>query len=255
MTYQIAIPSVGRADRIGDMTLRVLAAGGIDMSRVDVWVPDPASAEEYAPVVASYGAQLQGGSHGYGMARARNAIARGYPVGTDLLQLDDDLRGVYRAVDRTTVVDVEDLDGLIRFGFEQADGALWCVYPVPNPFFMRPDRVRTSGIWYAVGAWFGYRLSGDPCELVHTDDKEDYERSCAFYDRDGRVVRLDGFTYRTKYYKEAGGMQFARTDETIRAGAEYVAGRYPHLATAYTAKSGNRELRLREPKRAPGERY
>lgn len=124
---------------------------------------------------------------------------------------------------------------------------LWCVYPVPNAFFMHPSRVRRGGLWYAIGCFFGYTVTGSTArEIVRLDDKEDFERSCRFYLTDGEVVRFDSVTMHTRFYKEPGGMQDYRTEETVREGAARLQRMYPQLVTVYRARSGQWEVRLRD---------
>lgn len=246
MTYSIAIPSSNRALTVREKTLATLLAGGVDPGTVTLWVPDADQAAAYAETTSDLGVDIRWG-HGIGMREARNAIAAGYPPGTRLLQIDDDITTIQRAVDRQTLQPLTDLPAFFDHAFDVSQGHLWCVYPVPNAFFMRPGRVRRGGLWYAEGALFGYVVTGSRArEVVVLDDKEDFERSCRFYTWDGEVVRFDDVTYRTKFYKEAGGMQDYRTADTVREGAQRLQRMYPHLATAYLAKSGHWEVKLKD---------
>lgn len=248
MTYQIAIPSYHRADRIGRLTLAVLRGGGVDMSRVDVWVASEEERALYEPVVAESGANLVVHGLGPGLARTRNAIANGYPSGTRLLQLDDDIRAVVQAVDKKTLIPTDQIHGWIEKGFELANGLLWCVYPAANAFYMNPSGYRSRGLWYAEGAWFGYTVA-DPdnreYQLVHTDHAEDFERSIRFFQHDGAICRLDMLAVRTAFWTEPGGMQDTRTPENIQAGIDYVLAAYPGFAKARVTADGRPNLRLR----------
>ena len=244
--YEVAIPSVARAERITKATLPLLHHGGVPMDHVTIFVPDVESEDQYADAVAEFGCKITSG-HGIGMREARNAIARSYPEGTQLVEVDDDITAFKRAVDNKTLLSLEagELHATWQKCFAQADGHLWCWYPVANAFFMKGDRVRRGGLWYAVGALFGYTVVGDDAELVYVDDKEDFERSMRFYLRDGEVVRFDGYTFVTRYYGEPGGMQLYRSKNTIEAGARRLAANYPDLCTAYMKKSGRAEVRLK----------
>jgi hypothetical protein len=105
------------------------------------------------------------------------------------------------------------------------------------------------GLYYIGGGLFGHTVRGDDAELVTLDDKEDYERTLRFFIRDGAVVRLDWATWNTTGYGGEGGMQSTRTEERIRASAEWLAARYPELASLnLTKKSGKAEVRLRRPR-------
>jgi hypothetical protein len=247
--YTIAVPSSNRATTFRDKTLAVLIAGGVDPARVTVWVPDHDQAEHYDKVLGGT-VHIRAG-HGRGVRQARNAIATGYPTGTDLVCLDDDIAGFYQCIDREQpIVPMTDLHGFITRAIDTADGHLWCVYPVANAYFMHPTRVRRGGLWYAEGAVMGWRVTRDyDRELVTLDDKEDFERSCRFYLTDGEVVRFDSITFKSRFYKEPGGMQDYRTAESVKVGALRLAAMYPDLATAYRARSGWWEVRLRDRRR------
>lgn len=246
MIDAVAIPTSNRVDRLRDSTLPLLLNGGVPPEIITLFIPDAGQAAEYMAAVGHLGVQIQYG-HGRGMREARNAIARAYPAGTRLVQIDDDIRGIFRRVDEKHLAPVDDVKALFDSCAETAGGHLWCVYPVPNPFFMKPaGTVRRGGLWYAEGCLFGYTVEGDDTELVTVDDKEDFERSIRFYLRDGEVVRFDDITFRTRYYTEPGGMQDYRTSKTIEWGAKRLEELYPGLATARLASSGRWEVKLKD---------
>lgn len=240
----VAIPTSNRVDRLRDSTLPLLLNGGVPAELITLFVPDAEQALAYTMAVGHLGVRIQYG-HGLGMRQARNAIATAYPTGTRLVQIDDDIRGIFRYGDPKTLLPVESVDELFSELSEVAEGKLWCVYPVPNPFFMHPDRVR-RGLWYAEGCLFGYTVRNEEHEFVDLDDKEDFERSIRFFLRDGEVLRFDNITFRTRYYSEPGGMQDYRTPDTIRRGAQALAELYPELAEARLAKSGRWEVKLKD---------
>jgi hypothetical protein len=65
--------------------------------------------------------------------------------------------------------------------------------------------------------------------------------------KDGKVVRLDDITVKSKYYTEDGGMQVTRTSERIHESAKILQARYPHLCSMYIRDTtGHAELRLRD---------
>lgn len=248
MSYQIAIPSYHRSDRIGRLTLHVLAQGGVDMRRVDVWVASEEEGTLYRPIVEAYGANVVVHGLGPGIGATRNAIAQGYAPGTRLLELDDDIHALNQAVDSKTLVPVSEIHGWIEKGFELADGKLWCLYPSCNPYYMHPKRIRYGGLWYAEGAWFGFTVAprhDNEHQMVACDHGEDFERSIKYFLHDGGIVRLDMLAVRSRYWVEPGGLQDTRTPENVRAGVDYVCRTYPGLAKAFVTKAGRLNIRLK----------
>ncbi|APQ42264.1 hypothetical protein PBI_RICH_3 [Mycobacterium phage Rich] len=240
---QIAIPSYHRPARIAETTLPLLRRGGVDMSTVTVFLTDETELEAYRPTIEQFGINVEVG-HAVGMAAAANHIARTYPVGTRLVRIDDDVSSIVRRVDDKTLAEVEDITALFERGFREAAGTLWCVYPAANPFYMG-DRVRRSGLWYAEGCLFGYEVTGQGHELVSVDHGEDYERSIKFFEARGAITRLDGYSFKSKFWKEPGGMQETRTPENIMAGLTSITRRYPDLARLYYNAAGRPNLRLK----------
>lgn len=252
--YRVAIPSYDRATTLRDKTLRVLLAGGVDPTRIDVYVRGQEQLELYSRT-------LEPGSYGRlvlfdgdpGVMPVRNFISRSYAPGTRLFQIDDDVYRIVRKIDDKLVEDVQDVDALIELGFATADEAglyLWGLYPVKNPLFMK-HRVRYD-LTYIEGAIFGYTVLGDDTELVRCDDKEDFERSIRFYLRDGGVVRLESYSFWSNFYTEPGGMQTYRTVETVEAGARYLLETYPELCSYFVSRGrGMPEVRLRDRRGRP----
>ena len=247
MTYRVAIPSYARPATLTEKTLPLLLNHNVPQSHIDVHViPDQTS--DYEKALAPYpGVTLVTHDVPRGMMNARNAITRHYPTGTRLVQIDDDVTRIVQRIDDKTLVDVTDLDELFTIAFDLTDRAhlsLWGVYPVKNPYFMKA-RVRTD-LTYIEGALFGYTVKTDETELVTCDDKEDFERSIRFYQRDGGVLRIESISMVTKFYTEPGGMQTYRTPETIETGARYLATNYADYCTYRISRKGNPELRLRD---------
>jgi hypothetical protein len=253
VTYRVAIPSYHRADRIGRLTLTTLFDGGVDMSRVDVWVASEEEARRYrGEVEAGFGANVIVHGLGPGLGRTRNAIADAYPAGTRLLQLDDDIRMIVQAVNSKNLIPLPNgaLHGWIERGFALANGLLWCIYPAANPYYMAPRGYRNGGLWYAEGAWFGYTVAPEndrAHQYVYTDHAEDFERSIRFFQHDGAMCRLDMLAARTAFWTEPGGMQDTRTTDNIEAGIEYVLRTYPGMARRTVTAAGRPNLRLARP--------
>ena len=176
--------------------------------------------------------------------------------------MDDDIYGVYEAQNKVDIsnrkhnklVKLRSLKDLINKGFKMSEETgltNWGVYPVFNPFFMKPttnkvnDYVGTK-LGYIIGFMTGV-INNKKAEIRTIDDKEDYERSIKYYLKDGGLLRFNNITCETKCYKEPGGMQVERTKQRIHDSAVYLTKQYPNLCTLNTSKkSGFTEVRMRD---------
>lgn len=252
MSVPVLVPSYRRPGCLVRKTLPLLLARGVDPADITVVVADTDEDATYRAAIRAAGLDARTVVAVPGMAAVRNWIADTYrgPV----VQIDDDVSDVMQWVDPKTTVPVPSLPALFGEGFAHADAAgaeLWGIYPVPNPYFMRP-RVMTD-LRYIEGGFWGTTLTGAPHQRVTLDDKEDYERSIRYYLACGAVVRIDYFTFRANYYTEPGGMQEERTAERVDASARELVARYPDLASLNTSKKSRAftEVRLRDRRKAP----
>jgi hypothetical protein len=244
-----AIPSRSRADTLARKTLPLLDRLGIDRGRVNVFVADDERAA-YREAVGRCNL-LPGRT---GMAAQRDAILDYFQPGIRVVHLDDDMRDlVVRRSEKTVEpVEADEWEEIVDLAYRSLSatgGRLWGLYPVPNPYFMRP-RIRTD-LTYIGGGLFGTIADPSPDSPLRVDleDKEDFLRSLKCYAADGTVTRVEYVSWRTEGYAGAGGMQAdgGRTDERIERSAREVARRFPDLASLnLTKKSGRAELRLRD---------
>lgn len=251
MTYRVAIPSRARADTLARCTLPTVLLRGVPADRVTVWVT-AAEVDDYAHLEGDWGVSVRDHGAPPGIRNARNAMVRQYPAGTRLVQMDDDLRDIRYRVDSKTLEQVTDVDGLIRNAFEMTarEGVgMWGLYPVENPYFMKP---RTFlGLSFIIASFYGFTVTGGHEELVLTDDKEDYERSVRYFLRDGAVARLENVVVKSNYYTEPGGLQTCRTLETTERDARALVSMYPGLCIYAVNKTrGTAEVRLKRMKGA-----
>lgn len=251
----IAIPSYRRADTLRDKTLTVLQHYKIPRNRIHVFV---ANKEEEA----TYKKSLEPKTYGHihiaepGMAAVRNYITSYFPVGQQIFNMDDDIRGFIEFAEgaKRNERPLKDLASAITAGFREAHKTgfrLFGFYPVANGYFMKDGH--TTDLKYIIGSVWGI-INPGRILTVTIDDKEDYLRSIIMYLLDGGVIRYNNIAPQSAYYKEPGGMQETRTLQRITNSARAMTEAFPDLTTInLTKKSGMPEIRLRD-KRPEGER-
>jgi len=244
MSWVIAIPSFRRSVTLHDKTLRLLNREGL-LNRVTVFVV-PEEEEEYK-VIVPYVKVVVGVE---GMANQRNFMTSYYPVGTKILYMDDDIKGMIEYDDESDRRE-KPLVGLKEkvdkwFEILSASGfRLFGIYPVANGYFMKKGF--TMDLRYIIGSFYGIINPGiDELEIT-LDDKEDYLRTLLMYIYDGGVVRFTDVSVVTAYYYEKGGMQVKRTEGRVLASAKSLVRDFPDLCTLnLTKKSGYAEIRLKD---------
>lgn len=238
MDFVIAIPSLGRYESLPEKTIRVLQEYQIPSEKIFVFC---VSEEEqfYKPALPE-GVTLVVGVKG--LVNQREYIHNYFPVGTNILFLDDDITGLI-GLDKKPIPSLSDL---IQTGFKvcrDSGSRLWGIYPVSNPFFM--DQTVSKSLKYIVGCFYGCVNTIDR-PVIPLDQKEDFYRSCAYYKADGVVVRVNYVAVKTTYYKGKGGLVASRTIENNLEGAKRVCADFPDMATLWTRKTtGYAEVRLR----------
>lgn len=252
--YRIAIPSYKRAETVQQKTLKVLESHNIPPERVTIFVADNEEYEIYSEALKDniYNNIVVGVPT---IGAQRNFMEKYYPEGTRLMMFDDDIDEVQRRQDEKTLVPIDDLyTEIIERGFTECENVgakTFGIYAASNAYFMK-DRVYDK-LCYIIASMFGVICDHDPELNRVTNHGEDYEYSLRQYVKHGVLCRLDNYTVKSNYYKEAGGLQTVRTKEYVHNSITQIAEMFPDLCTMYTRKStGNAELRLRD---ASGGRY
>jgi cellulose synthase/poly-beta-1,6-N-acetylglucosamine synthase-like glycosyltransferase len=247
--YEIAIPSYKRPETLRDKTLMVLKQYRIPANKITVFVANAEQKKLYEATLipGTYGSLVVGI---VGMGAIRNFITSWYPIGTKIVNIDDDIRGFleYDASRPRKEKPLRSLVSVIKRGFDECEKAgarLWGVYPVANGFFMKP-KVSTD-LRYIIGSVWGCINPGLKAVKITLDDKEDYQRSILYYKLYGAVVRLNFVAPVSSYYKEPGGMQEERTKQRVEKSARWLVKHYPEFAVLNPSKkSGYMEVRLKD---------
>lgn len=242
--YAIAIPSYCRSEALAKKTLAYLNTTDVDPECINVFVVRD-QIDEYKKALSGlkYKRIVEAP---VGMGAVRRFISSYFREGQRLFCIDDDIKRLgYGHKGEKKLATVKKLDALIRLGFDECDkvgAGLWGIYPVFNAFFMKAEV--TTDIRYCSGYCWGVVNTRALSMQVTLDDKEDFERTIKFYQRDGHVVRLNWVAGETAYFREKGGMQVERTDKRQWESVQYLLQKYPHLTRfnmkGRSAKGGNR---------------
>jgi len=180
-----------------------------------------------------------------GLIPQRTFIYNFYPSGTHIFMMDDD------------VEDYIDISGnsaniapFIKMGFDECvkeKCRMFGFYAACNPFFMR--QTITTDLKYCIGSSFGIINTGSEPTIPiedHCGLREDYFRTCGYFKADGKVVRINFISMKTRYLKNKGGLEYVRTGENIKNASEKLRDLYPDWVSLYIRKSnGFTEIRLR----------
>jgi len=259
--YVIAIPSYKRSETFMTKTFPLLLKYNIEPSKIHIFVATAEEKEEYEK-------NLQGYAYGKiiigetGIKNIRNFMSKYFDEGQRIFYIDDDIYQIYECINLVDkcnkifnkMIVLEDLHKFIIDGFYECEKlglSNWGVYVVDNPYFMKPSSAyladyTSTKLNYIMGGFCGV-INNRICEVRTLDDKEDYERSIKYYLKDGGLLRFNNVAFKTKCYKEPGGMQHdqLRTKERILESAKQLVETYPNLCTLnLKKKSGYAEVRL-----------
>ncbi len=257
--YVIAIPSYNRADLLNKKTLKVLSEYNIPRNRIFVFVANKEEELIYKEKLNPklYGHLIIGEK---GLKNQRNFISRYFPIGQEILNLDDDISSfnILKTKGNTfnkkdnylENIKTSDFDKFIKNAFKilkKNNLFLWGIYPINNPYFMTPRM--TSDLRLIVGPCWGNINRHNKDLILTIDEKEDVERTLQYYVKDKGVIRFNNISIQTTYYVTPGGMQSLGRDRRKDAyeSAIYLNKKYPELTTLYlTKKSGFAEVKLKD---------
>jgi len=253
--YQIAIPSYRRQNILITQTLQTLRELGNDLSNVTVFTANEDESEIYREALRNSNMDIRvitGVPTLIGQRQWYNANY--YEKGSRILSLDDDIAGIYQKSDGDKLCRYEGtLDSIVEHGFEMCEkhGArLWGINAALNGRFMK--NTTTVGLRYICGIFHG-SYAGDPAicgsDRVNESSGEDFETTLRSFELYGKVVRLDGYAPKTKFFAH-GGMQAemggkGERNLSHREALMGIAERYPGLAKTYEKAGGMVNVRLK----------
>ena len=163
---QIVIPPYRRSKILPAQTLATPARHGANLKNVTVFVASGEEKAVYDRQIKSCGLSVRTVVGVKGLIDQRIFYNRFFEEGTPLLNLDDDIAGLYQKGEKNKLVPLQcTIDSLASRGFlacRQYGARLWGINPVLNGLFLQPSI--TVGLRYIFGIFHG-SFSGDPCSL------------------------------------------------------------------------------------------
>jgi len=235
MSYQVVIPTYGRADSIKDKTLAILHKYQIPKAQITLFVANKVEKELYEKEVPKslYGSIVTGVP---GIVNQRNFIMKYYPVGTHLVSFDDDITGLSE-VQEGKLIPLISLKKTIQQGFslcKRMGYSMWGIYPTKNAGWM--STIPSTNLKFLIGHMYG--IINRKIQL-HMQLKEDYELTLENAVRDGGVIRLNHIAATTKMGNKGG------IDKTIEErltnyikASDYLLKKYPGLVRKNPRREG-----------------
>jgi hypothetical protein len=236
----VAIPSYNRPGLFMNRTYKILVASELLDKTTIFCVPEQETLYRNLPPIRDGRLALVVGVRG--LIQQKQYIYDFYPEGTEVVMMDDDLEH-FITWDKKVIRDIRPI---IHKGFRHCrdrGARLWGIYPVANPFFFSRDV--SYGLKFIIGNLYGVIKRGGseiPADVI--SHKEDIYRSCAYFKRDGVIVRINDVAPVTKFLA---GDSLEASKEWHEQGADRIVQDFPGYAKKYyRRRTGFAEVRLRK---------
>lgn len=205
MDYKIAIPSLKRSNLLLEKTYKFLNKHKIPDNKIYIFVID----NEFEIYKTTFpNCNIVVGR--FTAKNNKNYILDYFDKNTFILQLDDDIKDMYEATDKKTLINLQDLDKFIRDGIEllkKEECNILGVYPIKNPGFMFGNKEAVSQqLNYCCGAVLlmkNHHLVQRSLNLI-----EDFEFSLKNYLNNGKILRNNRICVEANQYTASGGLQY-----------------------------------------------
>ncbi len=205
MDYKIAIPSLKRANILLQKTYKFLKKHSVDDSLIYIFVIDN-EYEIYKNVFPNCNVVVGR----FTAKNNKNYILDYFDKNQIVLQLDDDIKDIFEAVDKSTLKPLTSIDNFVSDSvkiMEIEKCNLLGVYPIKNAGFMFGNvKAVSNHLTYCCGALLLYknhRLVQRTLNLV-----EDFEFSLTNYLEFGKILRNNRLCVEANQYTLEGGLQF-----------------------------------------------
>jgi len=240
--YVIAIPSYKRAIELPLKTLATLQRYHVPLDKIFVFVVEEEMADyqETCPGYTIISGHL-------GLINQRMFIENYFDKDSNILFMDDDVSDVFTLSPTNTRTPISDFNQFVLDGFERMNAlgvTLWSIYPVDNTMFMSESKSETIGLTYCVGAFYGQKNTRDILLTKGYDSIEDRERTILRYLRDGKVLRLNHFGLKTKYFAK-GGLMSGNRQMNHQIASQALVKSHPKLVRLKVRKNGYTDCQIK----------
>lgn len=246
MKYIVVIPSYKRPEMLQAKTLKTLLEGGVESTRIHIFVATKAEETSYKKIIPSnlYHKIIVGKK---GITNQRKFIVKYFPEGEHIVSMDDDVDDLC-ILRNKKAVPYHELDSFFKSAFERLHKEklyIFGVHPTYNPFYMK--ETITTDLKFCIGTAYGFINRYDKDLIPKVGEKEDYETSILYYIKDGGVLRYNNIGIKTKFHNEKGGLGgIAGRFLVNKKAAEYLAKKYPNYARIkIREKTGMYEIALK----------
>ena len=241
--YKIAIPSLKRANVLNARTYKFLKKHEIPDSNIYIFVIDN-EFEIYKEVFPECNIVVGR----FTAKNNKNYILDYFPENEIILQLDDDIKDLFRAPDINTLESLSNLDEFVQHSVEKLEEHktnLLGVYPIKNAGFMWRNKEHLStNLTYCCGAvllYKNHRLKRRSLNLV-----EDFEFSLINFLTFGKILRNNLICVEANQYTLAGGLQHnnKRTKENKLMEIKKLQAKYPDHVKISMKKNNQPDIRF-----------
>jgi hypothetical protein len=246
--YAVAIPTYKRYIQVYEKTLTTLLGHKIKSDNIYIFVANKREREEYKKALpkGSYHKIVVGV---LGINNQRKFMNKYFKEGTNVLYVDDDVEKV-EELKNGKLIEIKNLDSFIKKAFQECIKYkinLWGIYPVRNAFFMEPRPVKSYGLRFILGTFYGQIIRHSKDLITSLEEKEDFENSILHYKKDCGVLRYEKITIKTKFYNPDGGI-YAMTKDRKRVhekSAKELARKYSDYGKIWQRENGTYEFKLK----------
>ena len=219
MLPRLAIPTYQRCDSISRKTLRYLSDHAYPASLIYLFVASEEERVRYEENVPEhlYGQIVIGLP---GLKEQRNFIVDYFDEGEIIIEMDDDVENIHCLTGGFV--------GLVDHGVKMintGNGGLFGCMPTDDKRVM--TLTTTTHLAFVIGT-FSMRRNHRDIKLSLVQ-KHDYERCILYFLRYGTVYRYKGSGVKTRYLKNAGGLQDGNRHATMEQCVSYLCDTYPLL--------------------------